>query len=66
MTFDEWFSEREAFATRGERIMDMPCMDALRATWDAATAEAKKQPALIGLPVIDPDLLDTSKEAGKP
>jgi len=43
MTFDEWFDEPEVFATRGERIMEMACMDALRATWDAASAVATKQ-----------------------
>lgn len=61
MTFDDWFNEVEVFSTRGERIMDMECMDALRATWDAATEEARKQPALIGLPVIDPELLEVGK-----
>jgi hypothetical protein len=32
----------------------------VRAKWNC-----RASPALIGLPVIDPDLLDTSKEAGK-
>lgn len=61
MTFDDWFNEVEVFGTRGERIMEMSCMDALRATWDAATEEARKQPALIGLPVIDPEMLEVGK-----
>lgn len=61
MTFDEWFNEVEGFGTRGERIMDMECADALRATWDAATEEARKNPALIGLPVIDPSLLEAGQ-----
>ena len=93
MTFDEWFEEPEAFATRGERIMDMPCIDALRATWDAAEKPAEQAlrailkivqdylppdgpytgmealSAIISVvdpwPLIEPDLLDTSKEAGK-
>ena len=61
MTFDEWFEEFEGFSTRGERIMEMECVDALRATWDAATAEARKQSNLIGLPVLDPSLLEVGK-----
>lgn len=61
MTFDEWFGEVEGFATRGERVLDMECIAALRAVWDAAIEEASKQRALIGLPVIDPQLLEVGK-----
>ena len=35
-SFDQWFNEPEVFGTRGERIMDMESMQALRAVWDAA------------------------------
>lgn len=61
MTFDDWFNEMEGFSMRGERIMEMSCMDALRATWEAATSEAKKTDCLIGLPVIDPKILEVGK-----
>ncbi|MCY1229522.1 hypothetical protein D3C86_1945090 [compost metagenome] len=38
--------------------VDDVCVEAYR-------KQPESPPALIGLPVIDPDLLDTSKEAGK-
>lgn len=62
MTFDDWFEEFEGFSTRGERIMEMECVDALRATWEAATAEERKRVALIGLPVIDQSMLEVGKK----
>lgn len=41
-TFDEWFTEREAFGLRCERLMDMEAADALQAAWNAGRDSANR------------------------